>query len=111
MSDRMLRSFRPARGSWLLELFDQPAGIIDADVKLIIGVPEEGAREFAQLPRGRARQPRELRATAAIDQTILEVDPDLRVGPFEEALDLAEEGFGHDTEFLTQRSRRFATAM
>ena len=40
-----------------LELFDQPARIINADVELIIGVPEKGAREFAQFPRRRARQP------------------------------------------------------
>ncbi len=101
-----------------LELFDQPARIVDSDVKLIVGVPQKGARQFAQLPRGRARQPREMRAAAAIDQAILEVDSDLGIGPFEEPLDLAEERFVHDKEFsqvtVTQRVReaglRFTTA-
>src|SRR5688500_8115413 len=97
---------QPGPGIVPLELFYQPAGIINADVELIISAPEEGAREFAQFPRRRSCQPRELRATAAINQTILEVDPNLRVSPFEEALDLAEERFGHRRiDGLTSSSR------
>ena len=79
----------------LLELFDQPARIINADIELIVGMPQKSAREFAQFPRRCARQPRQLRATGPIDQAILQIDSDLRVGPFEEALDLAEERFVH----------------
>ena len=89
-----------------LELFDQPARIINADVKLIVRVPQKGAREFAQFPRGRARQPRQLRATAAIDQAIFEVDSDLRVGPFEEPLDLAEERLVHRKKRRVDRLHR-----
>ena len=48
---------QPGPGIVLLELFDQPAGIINADVKLIIGAPEERARDFAQFPRRRSGQP------------------------------------------------------
>jgi hypothetical protein len=32
------------------ELFNQPAGIINADVKLVAGSPQKRAREFAQFP-------------------------------------------------------------
>ncbi len=33
------------------ELFDQPARIINADVELIVGVPQKGAGKFAEFPR------------------------------------------------------------
>jgi hypothetical protein len=46
-----------------------------------------------------------LGATAAIDQAIFQVDSHLRVGPFEEPLDLAEERFVHDRSGLTQRHK------
>ena len=79
-----------------LQLFDQPARIINADVKLIVRAPQKGPGQLAQFPRGRAGQPRELRAAFLVDQAIFEVDPDLRVGPLKEPLDLAEERFVHD---------------
>jgi len=44
---------------------------------------------------------RELRTSSTIDQTIFEIDPDLRVGPFEKALDLTEEGFVHGLPVAT----------
>src|ERR1051326_9037708 len=79
-----------------LELFDQPARIINADVQLVVCAPEKSAGQLAELARIRARQTRELRASARIDQAILEIDPDLRVGSFEQALDLAEERLVHN---------------
>ena len=67
----------------LLELVDQPARIINADVKLVAGLPQKCARELAQFPRGFPRQHRQLRAARPIDQAIFQIDPDLRVGAFE----------------------------
>jgi hypothetical protein len=37
-------------------LFDQPARIINPDVKLIVGPSQKGAGQLAQFPRGRAGQ-------------------------------------------------------
>ena len=73
-------------------------------------MPQKRARQFAQLPRGCARQPGEVRAAAAINQAILEIDPDLGIGPFEEPLNLAKERLVHDKEPLTPRSPRFTMA-
>ena len=56
MSERMLRSFRPRPGIVLLELFDQPPRIVNPDVKLVVGVPQKGAGQVAQLTRGCTRQ-------------------------------------------------------
>src|SRR5205085_10638780 len=39
-----------------LELFDQPARIINSDVKLIVGATQESAGQLAELARIRARQ-------------------------------------------------------
>ena len=33
------------------KLFDQPARIIDADIELVIGMPQKCARELASFPR------------------------------------------------------------
>src|SRR5438270_2431143 len=92
-----------------LELFNQPARIINADIKLIVGPAEKSAGEFAQLARIRPGQARKLGATALIDQAIFQVNPDLRVGALKEALDLAEERLVHDRRCLIQRSQRFTT--
>ncbi len=78
-----------------LELFDEPPRIINPDVELIVGMAQEGAGEFTEFPGGRARQPRQLRATALIDQTIFQVDSNLRISPLKELLDLAEERLVH----------------
>ena len=66
-----------------LELIDEPARIIDPDVKLIAGVPKKSAREFVQFARGSAGQLAELNGTGAINNAIFEINPDLRVGAFE----------------------------
>jgi hypothetical protein len=62
-----------------LQLFDQPARIINPNVKLVSGAAQERARELAQFARGFARQHRQLRAPPPINQTILEIDPNLSV--------------------------------
>ena len=66
----------------LFELFNQPAGIINADVKLIAGLPQKRAREFAQFPGRCPCQHRQLRAARPINQTIFQIDPDLCVRAF-----------------------------
>src|SRR6266545_383433 len=64
----------------LFELFNEPARIINADVKLIARAAQKRARELAQFERRFSSQNRQLRATCAIDQAIFQVDPDLCVG-------------------------------
>ena len=88
-------------GAWIvpLQLFDQPARIINSDVKLIVRPAQKSPGQLAQFPRGGAGQPRELRAAFLVDQTIFEIDPDLRIGPLKEALDLAEERLVHVRKF------------
>src|SRR5436305_7603539 len=84
-------------GAWimLLELFDHPARIINADVEPIIGSSQECARELAQFTRGFTGQDRQVPATMTIDQAIFEIDPDLRVGALEKFLDLTKERLVH----------------
>ena len=84
-------------GAWIvpLQLFDQPARVINPDVKLVVHPPQKGAGQLTQFPRRRARQARQLRAASLIDQAIFQIDPYVRVGPLKEALDLAEERFVH----------------
>src|SRR5262249_54751716 len=53
-----------------LELFDQPAGVIDSDVKAIVRGAQKSPRELAQFARGSTRQDRQLRTSEVIDQTI-----------------------------------------
>ena len=52
----------------LFELFNQPAGIINADVKLVAGSPQKRAREFAQFP-GRCVLRASTTARSASDQS------------------------------------------
>jgi len=66
-----------------LKLFDQPARVINTDVKAIVGAPEERAGQLAQFPGRFSRQDRQLPAARSINQAIFQVDPDLRVGPLE----------------------------
>jgi len=66
----------------LFKLFDQPLRIINANVKLVAGLPQKRAREFAQFPGRFAREHRQLRAARPINQTIFQIDPDLRVRAF-----------------------------
>jgi hypothetical protein len=79
-----------------LQLFDEPARIINADVKLVVSAAEKSPGELAQLARVRARETRKLRTSAGVDQAIFQIDPDLRISPFEEALNLAEERLVHE---------------
>ena len=66
-----------------LQLLDEPARVVNANVKLITRAAQECARELAQFARGLSSEHRQLRATRPIDQAILQVDPDLRVRPLE----------------------------
>ena len=87
----------PQPRTWivLFELFDQPAGIVNADIKLVSGTPQKRAREFAQFPGRFAREHRQLRAARPINQTIFQINSDLRVRAFKQSLDLAEECLVH----------------
>src|SRR5262249_30899549 len=67
----------------LFELFNQPARIINANVKLIAGLPQKCAREFAQFPGRLPCEHRQLRAAGPINQTIFQIDSDLRVRALE----------------------------
>ena len=69
-------------GIVLFELFNQPARIINADVKLISSTPQKCSREFAQFTRRFSRQNGQLRTAPPIDETIFQIDPDLRVRAF-----------------------------
>ena len=66
----------------LFELFNQPAGIINADVKLVAGSPQKCAREFAQFACRSSGEHRQLRAARPINQTIFQIDSNLRVRAF-----------------------------
>src|SRR5687768_5729272 len=93
-----------------LQLFDQPARIINPDVKLIVRAPQKGPGQLAQFSGGCAGQPRELCAALLIDEAIFEIDPDLRVGPLKEPLDLAEERLVHERRSeLPPSSSRFSS--
>ena len=78
-------------GIVLLELIDEPAGIIDPDVELVAGSAEKGAGELAQLPGGCAGEAGKLAAALPVDEALLEVDADGGVGALEKALDFTEE--------------------
>jgi len=67
----------------LFELVNQPAGIINADVKLIAGSPQKRARELTQFPGRVPCEHRQLRTARSINQTILQIDSDLRVRALE----------------------------
>ena len=73
--------------------------------KLVAGSPQKRAREFAQFARRSSRQYAQLRATRPINDTIFEIDADLRVGALKKSLDLAEERFVHKSEGRASSSR------
>ena len=77
------------------KLIDQPARIVDPDVKLIAGVSKKSACDFVQFAGGSAGQFAEVNGTGSINDAIFEINPDLGVGPFKQPLNLAEEGFVH----------------
>ena len=66
----------------LLELFNEPARIVNADAKLIPCAPQKRARKFAEFPSRFAGRYGQLRAARPINQTIFEIDSDLRVRSF-----------------------------
>src|SRR5439155_17920987 len=88
-----------------LELIDEPARIINPNIKLIAGVPQKSAGEFVQFARGSTGQLAELNGAGAIDNAIFQINTDLRVGAFEEALDLTEKRFVHKSVGLSPSSR------
>jgi hypothetical protein len=88
------------------QLFDQPPRIINADVKPIVRRPEKSPGERAQFASRFPGQNRKLPATATIDQAILQIDPHLRVGPFEKFLDLTEKSFVHNSSGGRESSSR-----
>ena len=96
----------------LLELFDEPARIINADVKLVVRASQKSARQFAQFAR-RSVRPASISCAqrVLIDQAIFEVDPDLRVGPLEESLDLAEERLVHRRATARASSSRLSSSI
>ena len=67
-------------GIVLFELLNEPARIINADVKLVPRAPQKCARELTQFDRGFSGKDRQLRATRAINETLFQIDSDLRVG-------------------------------
>src|SRR4030095_9755327 len=67
-------------GIVLFELLNEPARIVNADVKLVPRAPQKCARELAQFDSGFSSKDRQSRATCAIDETIFQIDSDLRVG-------------------------------
>src|SRR5205085_10556340 len=80
-----------------LELFDQPTGIVNPDVKLVVGGAQKCPGKFTQFERRFTGQDGQLRAATAIDQAVFEIDSDLRVSALEKFLDLTEERFVHKT--------------
>jgi hypothetical protein len=67
----------------LFELFNQPAGIINADVKLVTSTPQKRARKFAQFAGRCPCEHRQLRGARPINETIFQIDSDVRVRAFE----------------------------
>src|SRR5437667_375487 len=77
------------------ELFNEPARIVNTDVKLVAGAAQKRARELAQFSGGFSRQDRQLRTTRPINQAIFQIDPDLRIRSLKQSLDLAKERLVH----------------
>src|SRR4029434_8499307 len=84
-----------APGIVAFKLIDEPARIVDPDVKLIAGVAEESARDLIQFAGRGTSHSAEMNGTASINDAIFQINPDLSIGTLEQALDLAEERFVH----------------
>jgi len=71
--------------AWIMffKLFNQPPRIINADIEAVVCAPQESSGQLAQFTGLDPGQHRQLRATRAINQAILQIDPDLRVGSLE----------------------------
>src|SRR5258708_39329886 len=72
----------------VLELIDEPARVVDSDEEIVAAVAEEGAGQFAEFAGLRAGEARELPASLAADEAILQRDAAARVGAFEQARDV-----------------------
>ena len=79
-----------------LELLDQPARVVDADVQVAVRPPQKGPGEFAQLAGRRTRRATELATARAVDEAVFEIDAHLRVGALKKPLDVAEERGVHE---------------
>ena len=94
-----------APGIVAFELVNEPARIIDPDIELVAGVTEESTRDLIQFAGRGASQFAEMNGTGPINDAIFKVNPDLSVGTFEQALDLAEERFVHTQDGRSPSSK------
>jgi hypothetical protein len=94
-----------APGIVAFELVNEPARIIDPDIELVAGVTEESTRDLIQFAGRGASQFAEMNGTGPINDAIFKVNPDLSVGTFEQALDLAEERFVHTNDGRSPSSK------
>src|ERR1700730_9364871 len=77
------------------EVFDQPLGIINPNIKAVVRGPQKCPGQFAQLAGGGSGQFGEWRTTSPVNQAFLEIDADRGIGSFEEPLNFAKECFVH----------------
>src|SRR5438132_1913576 len=68
------------------ELIDEPARIVDPDIKLIARVAEKSARDLIQFAGRGAGQFAEMNRAGPINDAIFEINADLRVSAFEQTL-------------------------
>ena len=94
-----------APGIVAFELINEPARIIDPDIELIAGVAEESTRDLIQFASRGASQFAEMNGTSPINDAIFQINPDLGIGTFEQALDLAEESFVHTNDGRSPSSK------
>ena len=94
-----------APGIVAFELVNEPARIIDPDIELVAGVTEESTRDLIQFAGRGASQFAEMNGTGPINDAIFKVNPDVSVGTFEQALDLAEERFVHTNDGRSPSSK------
>jgi len=79
-----------------LELFDEPTGVVNADIQAIIRCTQKGSRQVAEFVCRRARQPSQLAAPTSVNQTILQINADIRVSPLKQPLHLTEKSRIHN---------------
>jgi len=94
-----------APGIVAFKLINEPARIIDPDIELIAGVAEESTRDLIQFAGRGASQFAEMNGTSSINDAIFQINPDLGIGTFEQALDLAEERFVHPNDGRSPSSK------
>src|SRR5207249_11285449 len=94
-----------APGIVAFELINEPTRIIEPDIELIAGVAEESTRDLIQFAGRGASQFAEMNGTSSINDAIFQINPDLGIGTFEQALDLAEESFVHTNDGRSPSSK------